>query len=104
VEDKGAYTEWYVLAQVKPLGFGVRYVSTNNSTIELDFVVQTAQGIVPVEVKAEENVRSKSLRIFAEKHPQLKAVRFSMKPYLDQGWMVNVPLYSVEGYFRKNCS
>ena len=104
VEYKGAFTELYVLSQLKPLGLVVRYFSTNNSTIELDFVVQTAQGIVPVEVKAEENVRSKSLRIFAEKHPQLKAVRFSMKPYLDQGWMVNVPLYSVEGYFRKNCS
>lgn len=51
-----------------------------------------------MEVKAEENVKAKSMRTFIKDHPDLKGVRYSMLPYKDQGWMVNVPLYACLRY------
>lgn len=62
---------------------------------EIDFLVQWHDKVIPVEVKAEENVKAKSLRIFIEKNPGLKGLRFSMLPKTDQGWMENIPLYAV---------
>ena len=95
-EYKGAFTEQFVLTEMMTLGIPITYYAANNSRIEVDFVVQTENRIIPVEVKAEENVRSKSLRTFIDKYPQLKAVRFSMKPYINQEWMENLPLYAVK--------
>ena len=101
---KGAFTENYVLQQITALDrLPVYYYSKDNSTMEVDFLVQSPHRIIPTEVKAEENVKSKSLTTFinhefAEHH--LKGLRCSMKPYIDQNWMENVPLYAVEAYFR----
>jgi predicted AAA+ superfamily ATPase len=62
---------------------------------EIDFLVQTEDRIIPIEVKAEENVKSKSLRIFVEKYySNLKGLRVSLLPYVDQDWMENIPLYA----------
>lgn len=104
-EFKGAFTENYVLEQLKSLdGLDAYYFSKDNSTQEVDFLVQTAERVIPIEVKAEENVKSKSLKQFvtvdhAEKN--LKGLRCSMKPYIDQDWMENIPLYGVLGYINK---
>ena len=63
---------------------------------EIDFMVQARQFIIPLEVKAEENLRAKSLRAFCEKyHPQY-AVRTSMSDYREQEWMTNIPLYNID--------
>ena len=67
------------------------------------YLAQTEDSVLPIEVKAEEDVKSKSLRQFitidhAEKH--LKGIRLSMKPYIDQGWMENIPLYAA-GFLLK---
>ena len=103
-EFKGAFSENYVLEQLKTFDdLGIYYYSKDHSTQEIDFLVQTENRIIPIEVKAEENVKSKSLAQFvnkdhADKH--LKGLRCSMKPYIDQGWMENIPLYSVLAYFR----
>ena len=73
--------------------------------MEVDFLFQTQERVVPTEVKAEENVKSKSLSLFINedfKNLNLKGLRCSMKPYIDQGWMENIPLYAVEGYLVKN--
>jgi predicted AAA+ superfamily ATPase len=75
--------------------FAPYYYSANDSRIEIDFLIQKAGTIIPLEVKAEENVHSKSLRTYIEKYPQLKGVRLSMLPYHDQDWMTNYPLYCV---------
>ena len=48
-----------------------------------------------IEVKAEENLRAKSLRSFKESHPKIKSVRFSLSGYREQDWMRNVPLYAM---------
>lgn len=104
-EFKGAFTENYVMEQLKGSDdMGICYFSKEHSTLEIDFLVQTEQRLVPIEVKAEENVKSKSLAQFiradhADKH--LKGLRCSMKPYIDQGWMENIPLYSIKAYIDK---
>ena len=49
--------------------------------------------VYPIEVKAEENLKSKSLKTIFESNNELKPVRFSMAGYKEQDWMVNVPLY-----------
>ena len=95
---KGAITEQYVLQQLKSVkGLSIYYWSSDTSRGELDFLIQKDVSVIPVEVKAEENLQSKSLRFFVEKNAGLHGVRFSMSDYRKQEWMINYPLYSV-GY------
>lgn len=95
---KGAITEQYVLQQLKSVkGLAIYYWSSDTSRGELDFLLQKEIHLIPVEVKAEENLQSKSLRTFVEKNSTLHGVRFSMSDYREQEWMTNYPLYSV-GY------
>lgn len=94
-EYKGAFTELFVLTQLMPLQIPIYYFSSNDSRVEIDFIVQHGATITPIEVKAEENVYAKSLRTFINKHPELRGIRLSMKPYQDQEWMENKPLYAV---------
>lgn len=99
-EYKGAFTENYVLQQLKslPRTF-VYYYSNDNSTLEIDFVVQHDTHVIPIEVKAEENLRAKSLRQFVTDNPGLHGVRFSMSDYREQDWLTNVPLWAVKWAF-----
>lgn len=95
-EFKGALTEQYVLQQlVNDPENDIFYWSSDTTPSEVDFILQNEDGIVPVEVKAEENLQAKSLRFFCEKFRIGKAVRTSMSNYRKQEWMVNVPLYLV---------
>lgn len=95
---KGAITEQYVLQQLKSVkGLSIYYWSSDTSRGELDFLLQKDVSVIPVEVKAEENLQSKSLRFFVEKNAGLHGVRFSMSDYRKQERMINYPLYSV-GY------
>lgn len=99
-EYKGAFTESYVLQQLKslPRTF-VYYYSNDNSTLEIDFVVQHEAHVIPIEVKAEENLRAKSLRQFVTDNSGLHGVRFSMSDYREQDWLTNVPLWAVRWTF-----
>ena len=106
VEFKGALTENYVLQQMLAVldSRDIFYFAKDNSTQEVDFITQVENTMLPIEVKAEVNVKSKSLSGFvnvdhADKH--LKGVRFSMQPYIDQGWMENIPLYAVGAHIGK---
>ena len=65
----------------------------------LDFLMQHGTEIVPIEVKAEENLHSKSLASFVSSHPGMYGIRFSMSDYREQEWMTNIPLYAVSVYF-----
>ena len=69
--------------------------SAENSSGEIDFMVQIDDAVYPIEVKAEENLRAKSLRAFKSSYPQTECVRFSMSGYREQGWMKNAPLYAI---------
>lgn len=101
---KGAFTENYVLQQLRTLDkLPIYYYSKENSEIEIDFLVQTDSRIIPIEVKAENNVKSKSLSQFINiDHAArgLKGLRCSMLPYIDQGWVENIPLYAIEAYMK----
>ena len=96
LDAKGAFAEQYVLQQFKTCGreMDVYYWSADNSSGEIDFLVQTNDKIIPVEVKAEENLRAKSLRSFVSANPGLHGVRLSMSAYREQDWMTNYPLYA----------
>ena len=104
-EFKGAFSENYVLQQlVLHDHLSICYFTKENSQVEVDFLVQTQERIIPIEVKAEENVKSKSLRQFItidHAGKNLKGLRCSMLPYKDQEWMENIPLYGILGYIRK---
>lgn len=95
-EFKGALTEQYVCQQlVSDCGLVPFYWSAENSSGEIDFLVQTDSGVYPIEVKAEENLRAKSLRAFNERYEGMSPRRFSMSGFRDQGWMRNIPLYAI---------
>ncbi len=93
-EYKGAFTEEYVLQQLKTLNDTHIYYYTNErSTLEIDFVLQHGTHLYAVEVKAEENLKAKSLRQVAQDNPEIEAIRLSMSPYRKQSWMANIPLW-----------
>lgn len=91
---RGALTEQYVEQQLRGACDYAGYWSADNSRGEVDFLVQRAGRVVPIEVKAEENLRSKSLAAFVARYPALHALRFSMSAQREQDWMTNLPLYA----------
>ena len=94
-EFKGALTEQYVLQQlIANQDNPVFYWATEKGTAEVDFVVQQKQAVIPIEVKAEENLKAKSLKVYVEQFQPERAFRFSMADYREQDWLVNVPLYA----------
>lgn len=96
VEFKGALTEQYVLQQiVSDTPYTPYYFGTNKATYEQDFLIQKGKSIVPIEVKAETNIKSKSLKAFCDKYSPDTAVRFSTMKYINQEWMKNIPLYAI---------
>ncbi len=99
-EVKGALTEQFVAQQLKASDRELYYYSTENSSGEIDFVIQQEMLCVPIEVKAEENLRARSLRAFCDKYKPEIAVRSSMSNYREQDWMVNVPLYVFDKYLK----
>lgn len=95
-EFKGALTEQYVCQQlVSDCGLAPYYWSAENSSGEIDFLAQRDSSTYAIEVKAEENLRAKSLAAFKKENPAVHAVRFSLSNYREQDWMRNVPLYAM---------
>ncbi|MDO5329631.1 MAG: AAA family ATPase [Coriobacteriia bacterium] len=94
-EFKGALTEQFVCQQlVGSCSLTPYYWSAQNSIGEVDFIVQKSQDIFAIEVKAEENLRSKSLQAFRKKYNNCNALRFSLSDYREQNWMKNIPLFA----------
>ncbi len=100
-EFKGTFTKQFVLQQFAAMSVPVYYWSSETTSAEIDFVIQTDERVIPVEVKAEVNVRSRSMAEYIKKHPaqNLRGLRISMLGYRDQEWMENIPLYGVQKYF-----
>lgn len=98
-ESKGAFTENYVMSQLVATRDTSVFYYSNDAKLEIDFLIQQDCDIVPIEAKAEENLRSKSLSTFVEQHSELHGIRFSMSDYREQSWMTNVPLYAASIYF-----
>ncbi len=97
VEFKGALTEQYVCQQLKNIeDLDIYYYTNDRGSCEIDFVVDTGGKIVPVEVKAEVNLRAKSLKSYQEKFSPEISVRTSMADYKKEEWLVNLPLYAID--------
>ena len=97
VEFKGALTEQYVCQQLKTIeDLDIYYYTNDRGSCEVDFIVDTGEGIVPVEVKAEVNLRAKSLKTYREKFSPEVSIRTSMADYKKEEGLVNLPLYGIE--------
>lgn len=97
VEFKGALTEQYVYQQLKTIeDLGIYYYTNDRGSCEIDFVVDTGEQIVPIEVKAETNLRAKSLKTYRERFEPELSVRTSMADYKKEDWLLNLPLYAIE--------
>ena len=96
-EFKGALTEQYVCQQLKTIeDLDVYYYTNDRGSCEVDFVIDVGNQIVPVEVKAEVNLKAKSLKTYRDKYSPGISVRTSMADYKIEEWLVNLPLYAVE--------
>ena len=99
MEFKGALTEQYVLQQlIADTQYTPYYFTETKSEGEIDFVIQKELQIIPIEVKAEENLKAKSLRVYYEKYKPQTAIRTSMSNYREQDWLVNMPLWTVSQF------
>ena len=97
VEFKGALTEQYVCQQLKTIDdLSVYYYTNDRGSCEIDFIVDTGDRIIPVEVKAEVNLRAKSLKTYREKFAPEISIRTSMANYKKEDWLVNLPLYAID--------
>ena len=97
IEFKGALTEQYVCQQLKTIeDLGIYYYTNDRGSCEINFVVDTGEQIVPIEVKAETNLKAKSLKTYRERFEPELSVRTSMADYKKDDWILNLPLYAIE--------
>jgi len=97
-EFKGALTEQFVAQELVASGLTPHYWSNPDGNSEVDFVVQTKGKVIPIEVKATENLRAKSLKTYYEKYNPDRCVRTSLSDYREESWLVNVPLYGLRAH------
>ena len=96
-EFKGALTEQYVCQQLKTIeNLRVYYYTNDRGSCEIDFIADTGEQIIPIEVKAETNLRAKSLKVYREKFAPETSVRTSMADFKKEDRLVNLPLYAIE--------
>jgi len=98
-EYKGALTEQFVCQQLK-LKNEIFYWTAENATAEIDFILQSQNEVIPIEVKAEENLKAKSLKVFVEKFNSKNAIRTSMSNYRKETWLTNIPLFAIGSVFK----
>ena len=95
-EFKGALTEQYVLQQLKTIkGLNIYYWTAERGSAEVDFVIDNGDEVIPIEVKAEQNLKAKSLKVYQEKYQAKIAVRTSMADYKKEEWLLNLPLWAI---------
>ena len=95
-EYNGGLAEQFILQQMKAQQIDpIYYHSTDDSRLEIDFMIQSEGRLIPIEVKSGESVRANSLSKLLQDSPELHAIRYSMLPYKEQGQLTNVPLYAV---------
>jgi len=99
-EFKGSLTEQYILQQLNVISdMVIRYWTSDTAKSELDFLLQYEGRVIPVEVKAEENLHAKSLRMYCQKYSPEIAIRTSMSDFRKEDWLTNVPLYAIAEMF-----
>ena len=95
-EFKGALTEQYVMQQFATIpGLNIYYYTNDRGSCEVDFVVDSGEAVVPVEVKAEINLKAKSLKTYREKFNPRMSIRTAMTDYKKESSLINLPLYAI---------
>ena len=102
-EFKGALTEQYVLQQLITNGITPFYWSAHNSRGEVDFILQMDNAVLPLEVKAAENLQSKSLKSYYDRFSPTMAFRTSLSGYREESWLINIPLYAIHSISKVVC-
>ena len=101
VEFKGALTEQYVCQQLKTIeDLGIYYYTNDRGSCEIDFIIDTGKQIIPVEVKAEINLKAKSLKTYQEKFTPKLSIRTAMTNFKKEETLINLPLYSIENIVK----
>ena len=97
IEFKGALSEQYVCQQLKTIeNLDIYYYTNDRGNCEVDFVADLKNNIIPIEVKAETNLKAKSLKTYCDKYKPKTAIRSSMADYKKEEWLINLPLYAIE--------
>ena len=95
-EFKGALTEQFVFQQLEQnRNWVIAYWTSDSLHAEIDLLVQYANEVIPIEVKAAENLQAKSLKIFCQKYHPRTAIRTSLSDYREETRLTNVPLYAI---------
>lgn len=100
-EFKGSLTEQFIAQELACSRNNLYYYSNEKSTAEIDFVIQKEDVIIPIEVKAQENLKSRSLKMYCQKYSPKAALRSSMSKYRKEEWMTNVPLFLLSEYLKQ---
>lgn len=92
---KGVITENYVANQLLANEIPLFYWK-NKQNVEVDFLIETKDGIIPIEVKSSDNTQSKSLKIYNTLFDPPYAIRMSTKDfgYNSETKIKSVPLYA----------
>mgnify|MGYP003599769732 FL=1 len=93
VARQGAATPYHFVMYFKHNP--VYYWAIEKGTAEVDFMLKQRQEVIQIEVKAEENLKAKSLKVYVEQFQPKQVIRRSMTDYREQNWLVNVPLHEV---------
>ncbi len=102
VEFKGALTEQYVLQQlISDENLQIYYYTNDGGSCEIDFIADNGERVIPIEVKAELNLRAKSLKSYIDRFAPDLAVRTSMADYKTDGKLTDLPLYAVENLSKE---
>ena len=97
IEFKGALSDQYVCQQLKTIEYlDIHYYTNDRGNCEVDFVADYKNNIIPIEVKAETNLKAKSLKTYCDKYKPKTAIRSSMADYKKEEWLINLPLYAIE--------
>jgi len=94
-EYKGVLAEQFVLQELIAADHTPFFWSSPTGNAEVDFLLEADGHVMPLEVKAETNLQAKSLRVFRDRYQPARSVRASLRPYRDEGWLLNLPLYAV---------
>jgi len=101
-EFKGALTEQYVLQQLKTMdGIESYYWTNDRGSAEIDFLIDTGKEVIPIEVKAETNLKAKSLKTYHEKFRPTRSIRTAMTDYKQEAWLLNLPLWAINTLTQK---
>lgn len=98
-EFKGALTEQFVLQEFKSSGIKqIFYWANDSGSAEIDFILEKENVIYPLEVKSSENLKSKSLKTFSLKYPEIHCYRSSLSDFREESWMTNIPLFAIKSF------